>query len=62
MGARNGKSVVFTAAPTTAGYAIKEWTDNGSTVNGTNTTYTIFSIAAAHAVTVEYKLIPCGIE
>ena len=52
-----GKSVVFTAAPN-SDYRIKEWKDNNSTVNGTNTTYTIAAIAEAHTVSVKFEQIP----
>ena len=53
----SGKSVVFTATPDN-GYQVKEWKDNNSVVNGTNASYTISDITAAHNVTVEFELIP----
>ena len=52
-----GKNVIFTAVPAT-GYRVKGWTDNAVTVNGTNATYTITALAAAHTVTVEFEAIP----
>ena len=50
----NGQ-ITFTATPAN-GYSIKEWKDNGTTVNGKNTDYTINNIAATHQVTVEFEL------
>jgi len=49
-----GKDIVFTATPT-SGYRIKEWRDNGSVVNGTNTMYAIINIGELHTVTVEFE-------
>jgi hypothetical protein len=48
-----GKSVVFTAVPN-SGYRVKEWKDNGATVNGTALTYTLSGIATIHTITVEF--------
>lgn len=53
----DGKDVVFTANPN-GGYCVKLWTDNGSAVNGTNTTYTIANIAEEHIITVEFEPVP----
>jgi len=53
-----GKTVVLTAKPDD-GYQIKEWKDNGETVNGDNTTYTINGFAAAHTILVEFEPITC---
>jgi hypothetical protein len=50
------KTVIFTAIPAD-GYRVKEWTDNGITVNGTNTTYTISGLEEAHTITVDFELI-----
>jgi uncharacterized repeat protein (TIGR02543 family) len=51
----HGVSVVFTAAPN-AGYRVKEWTSGGSVVSGnTSNTYTLASVVAATAVTVEFE-------
>ncbi|MDD4672415.1 MAG: T9SS type A sorting domain-containing protein, partial [Bacteroidales bacterium] len=51
-----GSEVVFTATPTD-GYQVKEWTLNGTPVEGT-TTYTITDLQAAATVTVEFEAIP----
>ena len=54
-----GKSVIFTATPSDVDeYRVKEWKDNGVTVNGGNTTYTINGFAAAHTVVVVFERIP----
>ena len=52
-----GKTVVFTATPNT-NYRIKEWKDNGITVNGADETYTITDLNDNHHVTVTFELIP----
>jgi len=54
-------AIEFTATPNT-GYRVKEWIDNGSTVNGTDATYTINSFTVAHNVTVEFEPIPYSIR
>ena len=51
-----GKSVVFLATPNT-GYRIKEWKDNGDTVNGTYNKFTIPNFTREHIVTVEFEAI-----
>lgn len=50
----SGETAIFKATPDT-GYRVKEWTDNGETVNGTNTEYTIV-VFEDHNVTVEFEL------
>ena len=55
--AQYGSDVVFSATPV-SGYRVREWRDNGALVNGKNPSYKISNIAAAHAVTVEFELIP----
>ncbi|WP_242987604.1 sugar-binding protein [Anaerobacterium chartisolvens] len=52
-----GKDVVFTATPDT-GYRVKGWKLNGSAVSGnTSNTYTLESLSAAAAVTVEFEAV-----
>ena len=53
-----GKSVVFTATPD-AGYRVREWTLDGSTLSGVTTNgYTLTAVTAAHTVTVEFERDP----
>jgi uncharacterized repeat protein (TIGR02543 family) len=49
-----GKNVVFTANPNT-NYAVMEWKNNGTTVNGTNEVYNL-TVSETHNVTVEFIL------
>ena len=54
---QQGKNIVFTAAPD-AFYRVKEWKDNGVTVNGTNETYTLSDIVEPHTIYVAFEKIP----
>jgi uncharacterized repeat protein (TIGR02543 family) len=49
-----GKTVVFTATAR-VGYIVKEWTNNGESVNGTDATYTLANLTASVDVTVEFE-------
>ena len=51
-----GTTVVFTATPN-PGFRVKDWKNNGETVNGVNTQYTI-EVLRGHNVTVEYEPMP----
>lgn len=46
-------SVTFTAEPDT-GWVVKQWTLGGSSVNGTNTTYTLSNVTAPKTVAVQF--------
>ncbi len=53
-----GKDVVFTATPD-SGYRVKEWTlDSAVVSDNTSNSYTVGSLAAHIAVTVEFELVP----
>ena len=50
----HGTQVTFTASPNT-GWEIDSWTLDGSSVNGTNTSYTLSGITGNKNVTVKFK-------
>ena len=50
-----GKAVIFAAVPN-SGYRISAWTDNGSLVNETNNTYTIYDISDNHYITLKFDV------
>ena len=53
-----GKDVIFTATPD-SGYRVKEWTlDSAVVSDNTSNSYTVGSLAADIAVTVEFELVP----
>ena len=51
---KHGGSVSFTASPAT-GWEVDRWTLDGSSVNGTNTSYTLSGITGNKNVTVKFK-------
>mgnify|MGYP000877637815 FL=1 len=50
----HGKNVTFNANPN-EGYKVEKWTVDGSPVNGTNKTYTLYNIIDDKTVTVKFK-------
>lgn len=50
----HGKNVTFNANPN-EGYKVEKWTVDGSPVNGTNKTYTLYNIIAPKTVKVQFK-------